>query len=181
MTFSSLWGRTTGADKGKTFPVQEADVLGRVGDYSIVSPYGLYADLPFNTFVKEIGPGVLVSATINRPSDLAQGEPAFFHPTTDTRIVARNSGDLDIFSIAGEEKANVNISCKQANITADDSTTITAPDIILAGKVTTEEFGTNGKSAQASATLSAVATDLPTVIALANTIRAALIANGIGS
>lgn len=42
-------------------------------------------------------------------------------------------------------------------------------------------FGANGKSPQASAALGAAAIDLPTVITLANNIRAALIANGIGS
>lgn len=43
------------------------------------------------------------------------------------------------------------------------------------------QFGCNGKSAQASVALGAAATDLPTVIALANNIRTALINNGIGS
>lgn len=41
-------------------------------------------------------------------------------------------------------------------------------------------FGCNGASAQAAYTLNAAATDLDTVVALSNQIRAALIANGIG-
>ena len=45
----------------------------------------------------------------------------------------------------------------------------------------TGAFGCNGKTAQTSAALAAAATDLPTVIALANSIRTALINNGIGS
>jgi hypothetical protein len=40
-------------------------------------------------------------------------------------------------------------------------------------------FGCNGKSAQSSATVNAASTDLATVIALCNQLRAALIANGI--
>jgi hypothetical protein len=47
------------------------------------------------------------------------------------------------------------------------------------GKFTT--FGCNGKAPQGSAALGAAATDLPTVIALANNMRTALIANGIGA
>lgn len=47
------------------------------------------------------------------------------------------------------------------------------------GKFTT--FGANGKAPQGAAALGAAATDLPSAITLANTIRAALIANGIGS
>jgi hypothetical protein len=46
--------------------------------------------------------------------------------------------------------------------------------------VSVGQFGANGKDPQSSATLTAAATDLPTVIALANSIRAALIACGIG-
>jgi len=42
-------------------------------------------------------------------------------------------------------------------------------------------FGCNGKTAQTAAALGAAATDLPTVITLANNIRTALINNGIGS
>lgn len=42
-------------------------------------------------------------------------------------------------------------------------------------------FGCNTKTAQGAFTLGAASTDLPTVIALANNIRSALIANGIGA
>ena len=45
----------------------------------------------------------------------------------------------------------------------------------------TGAFGCNGKTAQTAFALGAAATDLPTVITLANNIRTALINNGIGS
>lgn len=41
------------------------------------------------------------------------------------------------------------------------------------------KLGTNGKAAQGSAAVNAACTDLPTVVALCNQIRALLIANGI--
>ena len=155
--------RITGADKseGGNLPLQQVSSMGRVGDATIVHPYALYANLPDNTLVYMIAPGVAVPCNIQNPDDSERGEPVFFHPTTKTRIIARNNSDLDVIS--------------------DTAVNITAPDIILAGDVTTEKFGTNGKSAQASFALGAAATDLPTVIALANNIRLALIANGIGS
>ena len=127
MPYSSLWGNITGADIKKKVPVQQANVLGRIGNYTIVFPYGLYADLPVGTYLKEIGSGAVIPVTVDRPSDTEQNEPVFFHPFTNTRIIPRNNGDLDIFCVAGEEKGNVNISCKQANIIADESVTITAP------------------------------------------------------
>lgn len=45
----------------------------------------------------------------------------------------------------------------------------------------TGPFGANGATPQPQAGFPAAAVDLPTVIALANSIRAALIANGIGA
>ena len=54
MTLSSLWGRITGKDKGLRHPVQQTDVLGRIGDHIILSPYGLYTDLPNETLFKEL-------------------------------------------------------------------------------------------------------------------------------
>jgi len=58
---------------------------------------------------------------------------------------------------------------------AVQGTTVTFSSLTVTGT-----FGCNGKPAQASAVLPAAAIDLPTVIALSNGIRAALIANGIG-
>lgn len=98
MTFSALWGRITGKDKRQQMPVQQAVVLGRIGDYVVAFPYGLYADLPADAMLKEIAEGVMIPVTVNRPSDTEQGEPVFFHPATGSRIIARNNGDLDIIA-----------------------------------------------------------------------------------
>lgn len=49
------------------------------------------------------------------------------------------------------------------------------------GLTAAEAFGCNGATAQTAATLGSAATDLATVITLANNIRTALIANGVGT
>lgn len=114
---SALWGRITGKDKRKKYPDQQAVFLGRVGDYTVIFPYGLYADLPANTLLKEIAPGVAIPVTVKRPGDTEQAEPVFFHPATNTRIIGRNNGDLDILT-DDTTAGNVNIQTVDANITA---------------------------------------------------------------
>ena len=133
MSFSRLWGRITGADKGLKFPNQQVSSLGRLGDSAIVAPYGLYADLPAGTLLKEIAANVFVSVTEGRPSDTEQGEPVFFHPDTNTRIIARNNGDLDISTV--DAGGNVNIETVSANITASDSVTVDTPNTTFTGNV----------------------------------------------
>jgi len=122
----SLWGRITGKDKRKQFPEQQGSVLGVKSDVMIIFPYGLYADLPRETLIREIAPGIAIPVTVKRPSDSEQGEPVFFHPETNTRIIARNNGDLDIETGEGGT-AKVNIICTEANITASEGVTVTAP------------------------------------------------------
>lgn len=106
------WGKVTGADKGQKVPVQQASVLGRIGNFVVIYPYGMYCDLPNDVYLKEIAKGVVIPAAIDRP-DAARGEPIFYHPETNTRIIARNNGDLDI--IAG----NVNITADMTTINGD--------------------------------------------------------------
>lgn len=151
MMLSRLWGRITGKDKDLKYPDQQSVFLGRVGEYIVVFPYGLYADLPSGTLLKEIASGVAVPVTVERPSDTAQAEPVFFHPTTNTRIIARNNGDLDIIGDDGASRgslninvvnanitasANVEVECVEANITASASATITTPETTITGNTT---------------------------------------------
>jgi len=72
-----------------------------------------------------IAPGVAIPCNIENPDDSERGEPTFFHPTTKTRIIARNNGDLDI--VVGSGDGNVNITCVQANVTASDSVNVDSP------------------------------------------------------
>lgn len=132
--FSNLWGRITGADKRKQTPDQQAIFLGRVGDYIVVFPYGLYGDLPADTLLKEIAPGVAVPVTVERPDDTKQGEPVFFHPLTKTRIIPRNNGDLDIITQDGA--GDVNITTVNANITASATVKLDTPEVTITGNAT---------------------------------------------
>jgi hypothetical protein len=130
---TGLWARIRGADKGLRRPSQPATALGALSDANIASPYGLWADLPDGALLREIGPGVFTSMTETRPTDTEQGEPVFFHPATNTRIVARNNGDLDISTTDGS--GNVNIDTVTANITASSSVTIDSPQSTFTGAV----------------------------------------------
>lgn len=137
--------RITGADKseGGNLPLQQVSSMGRVGDATIVHPYGLYADLPNNTLVYMIAPGVAVPCNIQNPDDSERGEPVFFHPTTKTRIIARNNGDLDI--VVGAGGGNVNITCVDANITASGSATIDTPETTITGNLQVDgDFNCDG-------------------------------------
>jgi hypothetical protein len=140
---SNLWGRITGKDKRLRYPDQQAVFLGRVGNYTVVFPYGLYGDLPADTLLKEIAPGVAVPVTVERPGDTEQGEPVFFHPATNTRMILRNNGDLDITTT--EASGKVNVDTVQANITASESVTVDTPittftgDVQINGKLNVDE------------------------------------------
>jgi len=143
MMLSALWGRIRGKDKKLTSPSQQTEFLGRLGDHTIISPYGLYADLPNDTLLEAVGKREAVSVTIKRPTDTAQGEPVFFHPGTNTRIIARNNGDLDI--ITTESTGNVNIQTVNATITASDSVTIDSPEATFTGNLQVDgDFNNDG-------------------------------------
>lgn len=130
--FSRLLAKITGADKKKKYPDQQAEIMGRVGDYIVVFPYGLYCDLPGDALAEEIKHGMLIPITVIRPDDVEQGEPVFYHPVTNTRIIPRNDGSLDI--IANGQA--VNIQCDNANVNADANINLTAPLTTIAGDLT---------------------------------------------
>jgi len=103
MTLSRLWGKITGADKKAPLPKQQGVSLGRVGDFTIIFPYGMSADLPNDTILRVIAPGVAMPVTTTRPSDAERSEPVFFHPATNARFIARNSGDLEMVPADGRK------------------------------------------------------------------------------
>jgi hypothetical protein len=97
----------------------------------VINPYGVYCDLPEGALFRVLDDrGKYIAAfTVDRPSQAKQGEPAFFHPVTNSRTIYRNNGDIDIDTI-DEDKGttgSVNINCKNANITATSQVTSTAP------------------------------------------------------
>lgn len=95
--------------------------------------------------------------------------------TTVESTVATGTPPLAVASAT--QVANLNVSALQG--ATWDAPAAIGSTTSNSGKFTT--FGANGKAPQGAAALGAAATDLPTVITLANNIRAALIANGIGS
>jgi len=108
--FSALWGRITGADKKKDLPDQQASILGRLGDYTIIYPYGMYCDLPNNVWLNILGKGKAIPMTSSRPAS-ARGEIVLFHPGTGDKIHLKNDGSIDI--VAG---STVNITAPTVNI-----------------------------------------------------------------
>lgn len=114
MIFSQLWGKITGKDKGLKYPDQQASFISRVGDHTIIFPYGLYCDLPDDVLLKAIDEGSAISVTVARPSDAATGEPVVFHPVTNSRVIMRNNGDIDVYS-----SSKVNIDTPLVNMTGD--------------------------------------------------------------
>ena len=111
--FSALWGRITGADKGKALPDQQASILGRLGDYIVIYPYGLYCDLPNNVWLSILGKGKAIPVTSSRPSS-ARGEIVLFHPVTGDKIHLKNDGSIDIIA-----SSTVNITAPTLNINAN--------------------------------------------------------------
>jgi len=132
-----------GADD-KQFPTQQMEYLGKVADGITVFPYGFHANvtadvlalmfsvqgMPENRFAMPFN-------TKKRPK-LAAGEVAFFHPPTNSFIIGRANGDLDIETGNGGT-GNVNINCRQANITASESVTLDTPETTLTGNVTIDQ------------------------------------------
>lgn len=135
MIFSNLWAKITKKDIKKKFPMQECLSVGQPVELTIVFPYGLYCDLPNNALVKKICEKSAVPFTIDRPDDLQTGEPSYFHPLTNTRIVCRNNGDLEITTDDGNSTGNVIINCLEAQINASTSVTIDTPQTNITGNV----------------------------------------------
>lgn len=95
MGIRALWGRITGADKKKQFPDQQSSFLGRVGDYIIIYPYGLYCDLPDSVMLRGVGENAAIPVTVSRPA-ASRGEVILFNPVTGAKIVMNNTGGVDI-------------------------------------------------------------------------------------
>jgi phage gp45-like len=135
------WARVTksGADDGQ-FATQTMEYLGKVADGLMVFPYGMHGNVPEDALALMFS---IQGSPDNRaaigwtPKDrptLKGGEVALYHPPTDAFLIWRESGDLDIETGSGGT-ANVNINCKQANITASESVTVDSPLAVFTGNV----------------------------------------------
>lgn len=115
----------TGADKKKQVPEQQAVSMGRVGDFAIVNPYGFFCDQPNGALLRVLAPGVAIPCAVDRPADVEQGEPVFYHPVNNAKIIAKNDGSWLIESSEGSQPIVIN--CTQANINASESVNINSP------------------------------------------------------
>jgi len=139
----SLWGLITGADKKQKYPDQQAKFLGRVGNFTIIYPYGSHCDLPIDTLIKQVAEDAAIPVTIDRPDGMAQGEPVFFHPVKMSYVVFRNNGDIEVFTETDVNvqcnnlnviaATNIDLQCITTNITSTAAVNITAPTTTVTG------------------------------------------------
>jgi len=109
-----LWAKITraGDDKGQ-IPVQQATYLGRVADFAMLFPYGMHANCPPDTvglIVDETGRVFLSTSAIGRIS-VEEGEVVFYHPSTQSKLHFKKSGDIDI-----ETATKINLKSDEVNI-----------------------------------------------------------------
>lgn len=124
-------GKITGpADNSKQFPVQQISFKGKLADTLMVFPYGVYANvstddalaLMFAIDGNEENRAAIAYTPQKRPTDLANGEVAFYHPFSNSFIKFRNDGTIAIdakgvLNLDATGDININVS-GDANITA---------------------------------------------------------------
>ena len=115
---SAIWGKITGADKKKAIPDQQASVLGRLGDYTIIYPYGMYCDLPDDVWLNILGKGKAIPMTSSRP-DSSRGEIIIFHPVAGSKIHFKNDGSINLNGVVIDPDGNI---VTPGTINADDVT-----------------------------------------------------------
>jgi len=175
----------------ESIPGLQLTYLGKVANAALLLPYGLTARPPNDTLCLVINIGgqeenriAIPLGTAKRKKGLKDGETVIENQITGSFLYMREDGTLEINIPENLETLVKAISIKASGATVLETTklTITSPATETSGsaKIGTG-FGCNGKTPQGAATLGAPATNLATVITLANNIRAALIANGIGS
>lgn len=153
-----------GSDDGQ-FPTQQMEYLGKVADGITVFPYGFHANvtadvlaLMFSAQGQPENRFAMPFNTKNRPK-LAAGEVAFFHPPTNSFIIGRANGDLDI-ETGNDGTGNVNIKCKQANVTATESMTFDTPEATFTGNVTIDKDLTVTEDTTLSSTVTSGGKDI---------------------
>ncbi len=185
-------GKTTlNTSDSESIPGIQITYLGKVANAALLLPYGLTARPPNDTLCLVINIGgqeenriAIPLGTTKRKRGLKPGETVLENQITESFLYLREDGTLEVEIPENLETRVKAISVKASGATVLETTklTITSPETEISGsaKIGTA-FGCNGKTPQGAAALAPVATNLATCIALANSIRAALIANGIGS
>jgi phage baseplate assembly protein gpV len=161
------WARITapGSDD-KQFPTQQMEYLGKVADGAMLFPYGMHGNVPAD-FLALIGavqgnPDNRVAIGVlpkDRPT-LKDGEVAFYHPPTGALIKWDENGNL-LITTGNEGTGNVDVTCKNATVTASESVNITCADATLTASATVDV-----NCADATVTATATATVTAPAIAL---------------
>lgn len=162
-----------------SMPTMQVQYLGNVADAAVMLPYGLTSRaipddtlcLILNILGEEENRIAIPLSTTNRKKGLKDGEVVLENQKTGSFVYLKDSGGLDISSEGVSLDSDIDI---------EGDLETTGEAIIGTDLTVKEAFGCNGKSAQAAFTLAPVATNFATLLTLANSLRAALVANGIG-
>jgi len=134
MRFLSNWLAyiTKKGDESKSFPIQQFEMNGRVGDAYVVSPYGVHANLIEGQPALNMSPDGTILMGIDPIGRIKveAGEVVFYHPITKSKIHFKNNKDIDI-----ETETDINASCDNINVNATTKATVTAPDVEIIGNV----------------------------------------------
>lgn len=143
------YAKVTGpADNTKEFPVQQVTFKGKTADTYMVFPYGMYANADtqnsvavlFSVDGNDDNRAAIPSNPQNRPTDLAEGEVAIYHPNSGACIKLRASGDIEITT-----EGNIAATCADLNATAsgDANVTSTGDTNVTAANVNVDASVTN--------------------------------------
>lgn len=182
---------TLNTNDEESIPSLQLTYLGKVANAALLLPYGLTARPPKDTLCLVINIGgqeenriAIPLGTAKRKKGLKDGEVVIENQVTGGFSYLREDGTLEVNipeNLEAIVKA-ISVIASAATLLQTTKLTVDSPETILTGSGKIDgAFGCNGKTPQGAYSLPAPATNLATVITLANAIRAALIANGIGS
>lgn len=133
---------TAAGTNGSKLWTQQVTYLGKTADCLMVFPYGMHANLPQEKVLAlmfsvqghmEMRAGIGWTPQL-RP-DLEPGEVAYYHPFTESVIIMRNNGDIDIDTVKEGGSNNLNVNTQNWNITVAETTTLTCPQTDIIGNV----------------------------------------------
>jgi len=164
------------SDDTENYPSVQISYYGKAADATRLMPYPLVGNATLTSLGLKLNVGadegnrvVILHDPKNRVRGLLEGEGGIQNTITGDHVLLRDTG-IEILAnsdMTVDITGDLNITVTKATINGD----------LAVG----DAFGCNGATPQASAPLGAVATDLGSVIALANAMRTALVADGIGS
>lgn len=147
---------TGGANNTAQFPVQQITYKGVTTESLCVFQYGTYANLPndslsvtFSIDGDESNKAMIGYTPQSRPDDLAQGEVAHYHPTTNSKVVFRNNGNVEIVvngdsstSVTGGQTVDIT-GTQTVNVSGDSVITVDGDVNLTASNVNVDASETN--------------------------------------